>query len=186
MPIGQMRLLIKTLIILTFILAWTSVSAHKDRIEKPKTYKLTFQDGQTVTLDYTDNSLTTYCNDIVKGKRKLIKAELIFSTGEALTFEGNGSRWTSIQITDNKNKISVPRLTIERIPVIHFQTIALLWDGQDEKAFKASYFYIRFNIGNEKKFNEYPELHLSFSDDRFVKSEVWRPTSENSKQRGDL
>lgn len=181
-----MRLLIKPLTILTFILAWTSVSAHKDRIEKPKTYQLTFQDGQNVILDYTDNSLTTYCNDIVTGKRKLIKAELKFGTGETLTFEGNGSKWTTIQIADNKHKISVPDLTIEKIPVIHFQTIALLWDGRDEKALKASYFYIRLNIGHEKKFNEYPELHLIFSDNRFVKSEVWRPTGENSKQRGYL
>jgi len=186
MPIGQMRLLIKPLTILTFILAWTSVYAHKDRIEKPKTYRLTFQDGHNVTLHNTDNSLTTYCNDIVNGKRKLIKAELIFSTGETLTFEGNGSKWTSIHIADNKNKIYVPDLTIEKIPVIHFQTIALLWDGRDEKAFKASYFYISFDIGNEKAFNEYPELHLSFSDNKYVNSEVWRQTSENSKQRGDL
>jgi hypothetical protein len=181
-----MRLLIKPLTILTFILAWTSVSAHKDRIEKPKTYLLTFQDGQTITLDYTDNSLTTYCNDIVNGKRKLIKAELNFSTGETLTFEGTGSKWTSIQITDNKNKISVPDLTIGKIPVIHFQTVALLWDGRDEKAFSASYFYLRFGIGVEQAFDTFPELHLFFSDKRFTKSEVWRQTSKNSRQRGDL
>ena len=186
MPIGQMRLLIKPLTILTLILVWTPVSAHKDRIEKPKTYRLTFQDGQSVTLDNTDKSLTTYCNDIVNGKRKLIKAELTFSTGETLTIEGNGSKWTRIQIADNRNTLHVPDLTIEKIPMIHFQTIALLWDGRDVKAFKASYFYIRLDIGNEKAFNGYPELHLSFSDNKFAKSEVWRQTSENSKQRGDL
>jgi hypothetical protein len=181
-----MRLVVKPLTILTFVLAWTSVSADKDRIEKPKTYRLTFQDGQNVILDNTDNSLTAYCNDIVNGKRKLIKAELNFSAGETLTFEGNGSKWTGIQIADDKNKISVPALTVEKLPVIHFQTVTLLWDGRDEKAFEASYFYILLNIGHEKKFNEYPELHLSFSDNRFVESEVWRPTSETSKQRGDL
>jgi hypothetical protein len=186
MPVGQMRLPIKPLTILTFILTWTSVFAHKDRIEKPGTYRLTFQDGQNVTLDHTDNSLTTYCNDIINGKRKLIKAELNFNTGEILMFEGNGSKWTSIQIADKKNKIQVPKLTVEKIPVIHFQTIALLWDGRDETAFNASYFYLSFDIGVEQTFNTFPELHLFFSNKRFTKSEVWRQTSKNSKQRGEL
>lgn len=182
-----MRLLIILLIILTFTSAKTPVFAHKDRIEKTKTYKLTFQDGQTVTLDNTNNStLTGYCTDAVNGKRRLIKAELTFGTGETLTFEGNGYKWTSIHIADSKNEITVPELTTEKIPVIHFQTVALLWDGRDEKAFKAGYFYIRFDIGNEKAFGTYPELQLRFSDNRFDKSVVWRQTSENSKQRGDL
>ena len=187
MPIGTMKLLIKLLTILTFILAWTSVSAHKDRIERPKTYRLTFQDGHAVMLDNTNKpTLTSYCTDIVNGKRKLIKAELTFGTGETLTFEGDGNKWKSIQIADSKNKILVPKLTTEKVPMIHFQTIALLWDGRDEKAFMASYLYIRFDIGNEKTFDTYPELQLSFSDNKFQKSVVWRQTSETSRQRGDL
>jgi hypothetical protein len=108
MPIGQMRLLIKPLTILTFILAWTTVSAHKDRIEKPKTYRLTFQDGQTVTLKYTDNSLTTYCNDIVNGKTKLIKAELNFGTGETLTFEGMAANGQAFKLLTIKIKLAFP------------------------------------------------------------------------------
>ena len=171
--------------ILTLIFAWTSVSAHKDRIEKPKTYKLTFLDGQTITLNNDNSNLTTYCKDIVEGKRKLIKAELTFATGETLTFESDGDKWTKIQIADKKKEIIIPDSTLKKIPVVHFQTIALLWDGSDEKAFSASYSYVRFDIGHEKSFNEYPELHLSFSDKEFAKSEVWQKTSENSKQRAD-
>lgn len=172
--------------ILTFIFAWTTASAHKDRIEKPKTYRFTFLDGQTITLNNASSStLTTYCKDIVDGKRNLLKAELTFSTGETLTLEGNGDKWTMIQISDGKREIRIPELTIRKIPVIHFQTIALLWDGRDEKAFKASYFYIRFDIGSEKSFKKYPELHLSFSENEFTKSEVWRPTTENTTQRTD-
>lgn len=182
----QMRLLITLYTILILIFAWTPVSAHKDRIEKPRTYRLTFLDGQEITIDSNNSTLTTYCKDIVDGQRKLIKAQLIFSTGETITFEGNGDNWTKIKIADGKKEINIPELTLMKIPVIHFQTIALLWDGRDAKAFKASYFYIRFDIGNEKSFNEYPELHLSFSGNEFVKSEVWLQTSENSKQRGDL
>ena len=115
------------------------------------------------TLDNAENSpLATYCNDIVDGKRKLVKAELTFSTGERLTFEGNGDRWTKIQVSDAKIELMVPEQTIKKIPVIHFASVALLWDGRDEKAFTASYFYIQFDIGTDKFFNEYPELNLSF------------------------
>jgi hypothetical protein len=163
------------------------VFAHKDRIEKPKTYKLTFQDGQTVSFDNTDNSsLISYGNDIANGKRKLVKAELSFRTGEILTFEGDGSKWTRIQIADSKNQIDVPNVTTEKIPIIHIQSIALLWDGRDEKAFKASYFYVSVDIGTEKPFNRHHELHLFFFDKKFSKSEVWRQTSENSKQRAEF
>jgi hypothetical protein len=181
-----MRLLIIPATILTLIFAWTTVFAHEDRIEKPKTYKLTFLDGQTVTLNNDNSDLTTYCKDLVEGKRKLIKAELTFATGETLTFESDGDKLTKIQIADKKKEIIIPDLTLKKISMIHFQTIALLWDGRHEKAFSASYFYIRLDIGHEKSINEYPELHLIFSDNEFVKSEVWRKTSENSKQRADF
>jgi len=172
---------------LSFIFARTSTSAHKDRIEKPKTYKFTFLEGQAIVLDNSnDSTLTTYCNDFVNGKRKLIRAELIFSTGEILTFEGNGDKWTKIQISDAKKEFMVPEPTIKKIPVVHFATIALLWDGRDDKAFKASYFYIQFDIGTVKSFSEYPELNLSFSGNEFSNATVWRQTSENSRQWADF
>lgn len=181
-----MRLLIKIPVaILTLIFVWTTVSAHQDRIAKPKKYKLTFLDGKTVTLSNRNSDLTTYCKDIVDGKRKLIKAELTFATGEMLIFESDGDKWTKIQIADKMEEIIIPDLTLNKIPVIHFQTIALLWDGTHKKAFSARYFYVRFDIGNDKLFNEYPELHLSFSNNQFAKSEIWRKISENSKQGAD-
>ena len=182
-----MRLIVISYAILTCGFAWTPVTAHKDRIEKPKTYRFTFRGGQTVTLDNAENSpLATYCNDIVDGKRKLVKAELTFSTGERLTFEGNGDRWTKIQVSDAKIELMVPEQTIKKIPVIHFASVALLWDGRDEKAFTASYFYIQFDIGTDKFFNEYPELNLSFSAKEFSNETVWRQTSKNSRQWADF
>jgi len=111
-----MRLLILSFTILTFILANTPALAHKDRIEKTRTYRFTFLDGQTVAFDNTDKSaLTTYNNEVVNGKRKLIMVKLTFRTGEVLTFEGNGIKWTKIQIADGKNQICIHTLTIEKI-----------------------------------------------------------------------
>lgn len=167
---------------LIFIFAMTTAFAHKDRIEKPKSYRFTFLGGQTIILDNTNASLTTYCNDITNGKRKLLTAELTFGTGEVLTFESDGDKWKGIKISYGKRQFIIPELTIKKIPAVHFATVALLWDGLDERAFSASYFYIEFDIGVEKSFNVYPQLHLSFSGNEFSKSIVWKQVSRNSKQ----
>jgi hypothetical protein len=127
-----------------------------------------------------------YNDDIVNEKRKLINAELLFSTGEILTFKNNGAKWTDINISYNKKVISIPESTIEKISKIHFMTIALLWDGRDKKAFNANYFYIRFNIGTEKSFNKYPYLELFFSNQIFDKTNIIRQISENSAQWADF
>jgi hypothetical protein len=57
-----------------------------------------------------------------------------------------------------------------------------LWNGNDEKAFSANYFYIQFDIGTEKSFNKYPYLQLFFTNETFKRAEIWRQISENSKQ----
>lgn len=169
------------------IFALTSSFVHKDRIEKPKTYRFVFLDHETITLDNpSDSILTSYSNDIVNRKRKLVRAELFFKTGETLFFETDGDKWTAIKISDAKKQFTVPGETIAKIPEIHFVTVALLWDGLGERAFNASYFYIRFDIGIEKSFNKYPELNLSFSGKRFSKPTIWRQTSNSSRQWSDF
>ena len=177
-----MKLLIPCLLF-TFVFVLTSAFVHKDRIEKPKTYSFVFLEGEPITLDNPNDSiLTTYSNDIVNRKRKLVRAELKFNTGEALSFECEGDRWTTVKISHGNREFIIPSETIAKIPEIHFATVALLWDGLDERAFSASYFYIRFEIGTEKSFEKYPELNLMFSERRFSKPLIWRQISENSRQ----
>lgn len=183
----QMRHLKTILTIVVFGLTISNAFAHKDRIERPTTYQFVFQNQDTIKLSNpSDSLLKSYSNDIVNGKRKLQSAQLLFATGETMTFKNNGTNWTEINIADSKKVITIPDSTIKKISEIHFATIALLWDGNDKNAFSASYFYVRFDTGTEKNFNKYPELNLSFSEQKFSKAIVWRQITDNSKQWSDF
>jgi hypothetical protein len=176
----------KTILTVIFALHIFVAFAYKDRIERPKSYQFVFQNNDTIRLDNpSDSLLKAYNNDIVTGKKKLKIAELFFATGETITLMNDGKKWTEIKITDGKKEVSVPYLTIDKIPEIHIATIALLWDGNDKQAFNASYFHIQFDIGTEISYDKLPYLQLSFSDKKFKKVIVWRQISENSKQRSE-
>jgi hypothetical protein len=179
----------KIRIILTFLLAlnFSGVFAHRDRIERPITYRFVFQNQNLIVLSNpSDSVLKVYSNDIENGKRKLISAELLFSTGEILTFKNDGAKWTEISISYDKKVINIPNRIIEKISEIHFMTIALLWDGIDKNAFDASYFYIRFDIGTKKSFNKYPYLELFFRSKTFNGAKITRQINENSTQWADF
>ena len=178
---------IKTISTLIFALNFFVAFAHQDRIERPTTYQFVFQNQDTIKLNSpSDSVLKSFSDDIVNGKRKLESAELLFATGETITFKNDRKNWTEIKIADGKKVITIPDTTIKKISEIHFATIALLWDGNDKQAFSASYFYVRFGIGTSKNFNKYPELNLSFSGQKFSKAIVWRQISDNSKQWKDF
>lgn len=177
---------IKTILTVIFSLIISVAFAHKDRIERPKSYQFVFQNNDTIRLDNPNDSiLQVYSNDIVTGKKKLKSAELFFATGETMTLKNDGKKWTEIKISDGKKEISIPDNTIDKIPEIHIATIALLWNGNDKQAFNASYFYTQFDIGTEKAFDKLPYLQLSFSEKIFQKVIIWRQISENSKQWKD-
>jgi hypothetical protein len=172
---------------LVFALSFFVAVAHKDRIERPIMYQFIFQNQDTIKLSNpSDSLLKSYNDEIVNGKRKLKSAELLFATGERMTLTNDGKNWSEIIITDGKKVISIPDTTIKKISEIHFATVALLWDGNDEKAFGASYFYILFYTGTEKSFGKYPELNLSFSGQKLSGAIIWRQINETSKQWTDF
>ena len=177
------------LIILTSILtlATTNIYAHKDRIERPIEYIFIFQNNDTFTIKSQNDSLLQSINlDIVNHKRELVETQLSFETGEKIIFKYENSKMTSIRIERDNTKIFVPKETIEKITEVHFLTISLLWDGDYKKAFEASYFYIQFDMGTEKSYDKYPYVQLSFLDNEFSKSIIWRQINENSKQWKEL
>lgn len=173
----------KALLILLLGLSSHLSFAHKDRIEKPRIYLFIFHNQDTIKLNNpSDSLLTAFNDDILRGKKKLIQADLFFDTGERMTFHSNGTHWTSIKISDGKNQISIPDTVAKKIPEIQFSSVALLWGDSDKKAFSSSYFHIRFYIGTEKAFDKYPELQLFFSKQQFSKSTIWRQINENTRQ----
>jgi uncharacterized protein YxeA len=173
------------LIILTSILtfATSNIYAHKERIERPTEYIFIFQNNDTIIVKSQNDSLLQSINlDIVNHRRELKETKLRFETGDEIMFEYKNAKVTSIRIENDNTKIVVPKETIEKITEVHFLTVSLLWDGNYEKAFEASYFYIQFDMGTEKSYDKYPYVQLSFSDNEFSKSIIWRQINENSKQ----
>ena len=171
---------------LVFLLfAGGSIYAHKDRIERPKSFKFILRNNKVVNFNSADSKLEKFCDEIVYGKKKILEAQLIYDTGEIVTFKSNGKNWISIKIFSKNKAISVPKQTLNKISEIHFSTVNLLWSGESD-AFNSSYCYIQFDIGSKMVFGEFPYLQLSFENQKFSKATVWKQISEDSKQGKDL
>jgi uncharacterized protein YccT (UPF0319 family) len=161
--------------------------AHKDRIERPKTYQFIFHDKDTIKLNNPSEAiLKKYNEDIISGKRKLLNVLLLFATGEVINMKNNGKEWTEMNISNGTIAIDVPNAILKKISQIHFTTIALLWNSDNDKSFDSNYFYIQFDIGREKSFNHYPYLELNFTNSKYKKAEIWRQVSDKAKQRSDF
>jgi len=162
--------------------------ANKDRIERPRIYIFIFENGDTIRLNSSDyTKLKAYNSGIILHKKKLIKAELEFETGEILTFESDrNNNWTHIKLSNKKNELEFPKSTLKKISEIHFSSVALLWNGSDKDAFSAEYSCIQFDITAEKSFDKFPYLQLRFADKKFTNALIWRQTSQNSTQGDDF
>jgi hypothetical protein len=172
-------------ILLFFIVSFSF--AHKDRISLPKTFIFVFKNKDTVKLNSADKDLIIkYSTDIANKKVDLTFAQIIFEDGEKAIFKRTADKWTSILLVDGKNQVTVTVPTLNKIPEIHFETIGLLWDWNFKKAFSASYFFLQFDIGNEKAFNEYPKLELFFSDNKYKKANLNRQIDEHTSQHRAL
>lgn len=157
--------------------------AHKDRISLPKTFIFVFKNKDAVKLNSVDKDLISkYSADIANKKVDLTYAQIIFEDGEIAIFKRTADKWTSISLTDGKEIVSVPAPTINKISEIHFESLGLLWDGTYKKPFTASYFYLKFDIGNEKAFNKYPQLELFFSGQKYTKANITRQISDDTQQ----
>ncbi len=173
----------RLLLTIIFISIYSNSHAHKDRIERPNTYRFIFENNDTVIFrDPKDPLINVYSEDIVKGKRHLVEAQLTFETGEILTLSHNGTSWSAIRIAHNNKVVYVPKMILQKIAEIHLQSIALLWDGNARSAFTANYFYIEFYLGTKKLFEKLPSLQLFFSGNEFTKATLWKQTSINSKR----
>ena len=178
---------IKAILKFIFTIIFLSSFIHKDRIEIPTSYILVFQNDEIIKLNNSKRSLIkSYSNDILKGRRKLKSAKIHFATGETFSLKNNGREWTEINIKNDQNNIKIPDSKIKKIPEIHLETITLTWNGNYKNSSNANYFYINFNIGKTKKFSEYPEMHITFSKNKFSKITVENQIAQNTKQTKDF
>jgi hypothetical protein len=156
---------------------------HKDRISRPKTFIFILKNMDTVKIDGADkDKISKYSAEIIDKKVDLISSEIIFQGGERAVFKRISDKWTNISLIDGKKRVTVPDMTLNKIPEIHFETVTLLWNGTYKNPFSADYFYLRFDIGKEKAFNEYPQLELFFADSKYTRGNLTRPIDENTSQ----
>lgn len=183
---------IKSIFTFILVLTFANIYAHKDRFEKPQSFKFTFENKEVVKLNSSDSKLNIFCNEIVSRKRKLVEAQLTYKTGEIITAKYDGKNWTSIKISHKAEDIFVPKNVLKKITVIHFSTLSLVWSGDNESAFNSSYFYITFEIGTVKYFNELPSLSIFFEDPmffgdkKFSKCTIEKHVEENATQSFDF
>ena len=181
--------MIKKIIILipTLILLMSNVYADNYRMGRPIRFTFVFDNQDTALLTNTNRaSMNSICTEILEGKRNLVTAILSFETDEQLTFKYINNKLTEIKIVDNYKDVTVTKKIVNKLQEIHFQSIALLWDGRDKKAFNAKYFMIQFEMGTETYCGKYPYIQLNFSDKKFSNAINWRQVNENSKQWKEL
>lgn len=162
-------------------------SFHKDKIARPTTFVFVFEDQDTITIPHTKkSSLDSICQALLENEKNLESAAVVFRTGERLTFTYIDSKLEELKITDKKQVLKVPKTTLEKLQKIHFETLALKWNGTYEKAFDANYLIIQFDTGLKQEFGKYSYVQLGFSESKFSGAGVWKPVSKNSIQWQDL
>ncbi|SDZ64053.1 hypothetical protein SAMN05444397_11271 [Flavobacterium aquidurense] len=180
--------------ILTFILVLTfaNIYANKDRIERPQSFKFIFENNEVINLKSTDLKLKKYCDEIVSRKRKIVEAQLRYKTGEIITAKYDGKNWSCLKISYKNKEINVPKNILKKITQIHFSTLNLIWSSDNEVAFNSSYFFMDFEVGTVKYFNELPKLQMFFEnpmlfgDKKFSKCTIEKQVEKNATQSFDF
>lgn len=170
----NLKLIFSTFLLLTFV----NIYAHKDRIESPNIYVLYFENERVEIKSSEKTKLESYNELIVSKKKKLTHADLVFTTGEVISFDFNDYQCTKIEIEFMKKTLLVPSSEVKKITGINLLTVSLLWSGDKPQAFDSEYFYITFSIGK----SELPYLQFSFTANKFSEAVIWRKVDENSSQ----
>lgn len=171
---------IKSIFTIILILTCTNIYANKDRIEKPKSFKFTFENNEVVSLNFGDSKLELLCNDIVNRKRKLIEAELTYKTGEIVVVKYDQKKLSSIKISYNGEEISVPKKKLKKITEIHFPTLNLIWSSDNEVAFNSFNFALEFEIGTVKYYNKLPRLSIIFEEKKCSNCVLEKQVEQNA------
>lgn len=171
----------KLIFLIILLFNFSSIYAHKDRIERPTNFIFVLSNKKAVRFNSKDPKLEKFCDEINNGKRKILGVKLFYETGEYATVVSDGKKWSLIRMTFKGKSIYVPQNILHKIPEIRFQTLNLVWSGESN-AFDSSYYYLEFEIGTKRMFGEFPYLHLFFEDMEFSKAEIYFKTNEYSTQ----
>ncbi len=107
-----------------------------------------------------------------------------FKTKETATFTVANGAVIALTLHVGKADYAVPQAECAKLRDIHFETIALLWNGSYKSAAGANYFYLRFQMGTEeaKTFDELPTVEVMFLDKKFEQVIVRKKTSQDTWQ----
>ena len=166
--------------ILLFILtlSFAKLFAHVDAIQKPIEYKIILNFSGTTTVKEISDSTQALIN-----KSNWASVQAKFETGEIVIFNYIETRLVEIKINYKTKSVFVPIDIIQKLSKIKFNTFYLLWNGSSEKAFKANYFYLRFEMGAKKLYGKYPEIQLQFEKREFKVAYITARVSEMKQVR---
>ncbi|WP_284652405.1 hypothetical protein [Flavobacterium terrisoli] len=170
---------LKIIIALIFALNCNSIYAHKDRIERPKIYVLYFAKERIEIKNSEKVKLEKYGELIATKKKKLTNADLVFETGEVVSFEFVNYKCQKIEIEYMKRSLFVPKNKVEKITGINLLSVNLLWSGDKPQAFNSEYFYIQFSTGK----TEFPYFQFFFEKNKFSESYIWIGNENSSKAK---
>lgn len=163
----------KYLLLFILTLSFASLFAHEDAIRKPVEYK--------IILNFSDTTTVKEISDVTQAlidKSNWASVQAKFETGEVVIFDYIETRLIGIKINYKTKSVFVPTDVIQKLSKIKFDAFYLLWNGSSEKAFKANYFYLRFEMGSKKLYGKYPEIQLFFKRRKFKIARITARVSE--------
>jgi hypothetical protein len=175
---------IYNLIILIGLLSVSFI--HKDRVSLAKSIILVYDKPDTVRLKPSDELKLKMHSEELFVSKQLCHACIVFESNETLSIDRKNGKWISMKVSDGKNEAFVPDKTLAKITQINFETIGLLWNGENSQAFAASYFYITFEIDTQEYFGKRKELQLLFTKNTFKRATLTEQIAENSEQDSEF
>lgn len=169
---------LKTIWILTLILSSVNAFAHKDRIERAEIYVLYFGKERVEIRSSEKEKLESYNDIIISKKKELTHADLVYTTGEVISFDFKNHKCKNIEIEFMKRTLVVPPNQVSKISGVNLFSVSLLWSGEKPHAFDSKYFYIKFSVGK----TDLPYIELSFEDNKFIKALIWSRVDTTSSQ----
>ena len=111
-----------------------------------------------------------------------------FKTGEYVAFVISKGTISAVTLHVGATDFCVPKKECDKLKDVHFETVALLWDGESASAAKASYFFLQFDMGSERKrgFGELPRVQLVFEKGKFYEATVTKKIAQDTWQDSKL
>lgn len=174
---------VKILLLLLLVLLSAPMEAHRDLLERPIRYSFTLTNGEVLNFeDAEDPQFLAFEQAYLLEKLTLQQAVVVFPGDRVLLIGFSAGACREMSFSNGKVMMQVPAELVGRMHHLHFTTLVRLSSSKREAA-AGKDFYLRFSLGQERRYGKYPYLQLHFKKSKFHEAVIWRQTTEFSKQR---